>query len=101
MNGVIVTAASGLAASGAWLQNLASDIVSLTTPGSKTSSASSPPTGAGVPATISRPLIGPVPPDDLASAEVDQSMALASYHASAALFKTAEEMDRTTLDILA
>jgi flagellar basal-body rod protein FlgC len=38
---------------------------------------------------------------DLATAVVDQTMALQSYRASAAVFKTAEEMANVTLDMMA
>jgi flagellar basal-body rod protein FlgC len=42
-----------------------------------------------------------VPNVDLATAIVDQTMALQSYKASADVFRTAEEMAKTTLDMMA
>ena len=42
-----------------------------------------------------------VPNVDLATAVVDQTMALASYKANAAVFRTAEQMTQTLLDTVA
>jgi len=94
----MAVAASGLAASAAWLDRIASQIV---TAGA---AAPSPPSGQGVTNPSSSAVQGStinMSNTDFASAFADQSLALASFRADAAVFRTAESLMKTTLDMIA
>jgi len=91
MNGALAIAASGLAANAAWLQKIASQVVQAPAPVSSGNAAS----------TISGSAGFSIPSADLASALVDQSLALENFRADAAVFRTAEAMNKTTIDLVA
>jgi flagellar basal body rod protein FlgC len=97
MGSALAIAASGLASSAAWLDRVASAVV---TADANNSTQSSRPSGVNAPPTTYQPLSVPVPDGDLATAMVDQSLALATYRANAAVFRMAEEMNKATFDIV-
>ena len=98
MGSALAIAASGLASSAAWLDRIASAVV---TADVNKPAPSPQPNGVNAPPATYQPLSVPVPDSDLATAMVDQSLALASYRANAAVMRTAEAMNRATLDIVA
>jgi flagellar basal body rod protein FlgC len=99
MSSALAIAASGLASSAAWLDRIASAVV--TADVSKPMQTPPQPSGVNAPPTTYQPLTVSVPDGDLATAMVDQSLALASYRANAAVFRTAEEMNKATYDMTA
>jgi flagellar basal body rod protein FlgC len=96
MDGALAIAASGLASSAASLDRIASAVVT-----ADVNKPAQPPPQPNAPPTTYQPLSVPVPDGDLATAMVDQALALASYQANAAVIGTAEAMNKATLDIAA
>ena len=131
MDGALNIAASGMDASATWMDTIASNVANMndtaTLPAGNApytgyqpvTVAMSATASGGVSATVepqmpayspgydpSAPLANSqglvaVPNVDLATAVVDQTMALASYKASADVFRAAEEMAKTTIDMMA
>jgi flagellar basal body rod protein FlgC len=97
MGSALTIAASGLASSAAWLDRIASAVVTADV----NNPAQTQTGGVNAPPTTYQPLSVPVPDGDLATAMVDQSLALATYRANAAVMRTAEEMNKATLDMVA
>ena len=91
-------AATGLASSAAWLDRIASAVVTadVNTPAQPPPQ----PSGVNAPPTTYQPLTVPVPDGDLATAMVDQSLALATYRANAAAFRAAMEMNKTAINMV-
>jgi hypothetical protein len=100
MDGTLAIAASGLAAGAAWLDRIASAVVMADVKPAALVRASTSNAGA-TPSITYQPLTTPLPYGDPAMAFADQSLALASYRASAALFRAAENMNKVMLDIVA
>lgn len=100
MDGALSIAASGMAANAAWLGRIASQVVQATTP----PTASAPPsTSSGNVAsgtTVGSATVS-MPSADLVSALVDQRLALSNFRADAAVFRTAEAMDKTLFSLVA
>jgi hypothetical protein len=100
MDGTMAIAASGLAASAAWLDRIASAVVAADV--KPAAPVPSLPSNAGTAPSITyQPPTAPAPYGDPATVVADQSLALASYRASAALFRAAENMNKVMLDIVA
>jgi flagellar basal body rod protein FlgC len=100
MGGALAIAASGLAASAAWFGRIASNIVNAGNDAGR-GALPSPSQGTSAATYTTQLVAGPTPAPDPATSLVDQSLALASYKASAAVFKAAEEMNKATLDLVA
>jgi hypothetical protein len=97
MGSALAIAASGLASSAAWLDRIASAVV---TADVNTPAQLPPQPSVNAPPTTYQPLSIPVPDGDLATAMVDQSLALATYRANAAVFRTDEAMNKATFDMM-
>src|SRR3984957_8312712 len=97
MGSALAIAATGLASSAAWLDRIASGVV---TADVDKPPPSPQPGGVNAPPTTYQPLTVPVPDGDLATAMVDQSLALATYRANAAVMRTDEAMNKATFDMM-
>ena len=131
MSGAEAIALSGMNASAAWMDSIASNVANMNDtaalPSGNAAYAGYQPVTVAMSATASggvsaqvepqMPAYSPgydpsaplansqgfvaVPNVDLATAVVDQTMALQSYKANADVFRTAEEMAKVTLDMMA